>query len=972
MSSLSIIAASTLDSAWSEHLGPWLHQAGAKAWQSLLPTAIVTPTHAQAVQLRRRIDAQAMPLFNVRFWSVEELWLRMADALQMGTIVSAPADVTLMARAAAEQLAAESPEDASLGTLSQVPAPLLATLRVLESGGWGAAQIEGEAYRAVANKLRSLLDSGGADTLQNRLFEMERKAGGEPIFESLLFVGFDAASFPVWPLLKASAQLSRDTLVITSVNGPRAEDLDLTWLGSWENLGGQVVGDGDGSISPLAPLAEQFDYPEVSAGSLSDAPVEFSFSRDDAAQAAAIARVVVEKLNAGITPIAVVVPEAGPLAREISLLLSVHAIAHYSSVVPMVTSPEQRAWSALFSVIAAPDALTLANLCSVHSLPEVVSGAHSETVRAALLRACDDLLLPCLSAVGTILATSPRDQDRAACKVVTEWPSFPVNAPISVFVRMVGDHAEKLGMGSLNRRLTSLARRLDRLADIRVSRDAFCEWARAVTSEPNSAAPAESAHPLARVQIIKLREAILTRWGHVILAGQNEGISPSPVRQNGLFSEESIERLNAQVRTLNRRSTEQGLAGVGQLVVRPGKSLCLSPLSRRSLEMRDYLRLFGATDSLTLACSERDPLQPGSPLQPGPILSRVYQLVRGQALTLDHAGKQVLAPVLRMPLPEVTEDLSAVSRAFLCRRDPTTPSGIYDFCLGGPSDRKVRLSASEWGRVARTPAIQWLRSYVGVSLQRRTESSPWGRALGIWVHAWVQDAGGRGFVPNPGAQWVPKTVAAAKAFREKVEAANGGSVPTWWSCLWGQSLAKARLLAQSLTAIQHPWAAVEYPLPFTEVSLAGRQVLPIGGRTDLIFSDRMPVGRDDFSDANLLVVDLKTGSDKPLSIARMEQGIGVQLGLYGLRTRAAGAAHTGLCILRPGDPAEEQVNGDEAASLTALWSTLATMLEHGAFGQLEAVRDEYSHTPELPLATLAVDQRILLSRRENLVRLSFA
>lgn len=972
MTSLNLVSAATLDSAWADHVGPWLQQAAAKAWQSHLPTAIITPTHAQAVQVRRRIDAEALPLFNVRFWSVEELWRHLASALGIGTIVATPADVTLLARAAAEQLAVQLPEDASLKTLSQVPAPLLETLRVLESGGWGASEVEGEAFRKVAKQLRALLASAGADTLQNRLFEMERKAGGSLVFESLLFVGFDAASFPVWPLLKASAQMAKDVLVLTSINGPRAEDLELTWMGSWENLGGQVVGDGDGKTRTLAPLAEAFDLPEVAPGSLSDLPVEFSFSRDDAAQAAAIARLVVEKLNAGIAPIAVVVPETGPLAREISLLFSAHGIAHYSSIAPMVAFPEERAWNALFSVVAVPDAITLANLCNVHPLPEVVSGGNSETVRAALLRACDDLLLPSLTAIGVILSASPKDQDRAACKVVTEWPLFPEHAPLSTYVQLVGDHAQKIGMGSLKNRLTTLVRRLDKLSEVVVSRAAFCEWARAVTSEPRSAAPAESAHPLARVHIIKLREAILTQWGHVILAGQNEGISPTPVRQNGLFSEESIERLNEQVRILNRRSTEQGHAGEGHLVVRPGYSLCLSPLSRRSLEMRDYLRLFGVTDGLTLACSQRDPLQPGSPLQPGPILSRVYQLVRGQSLTLEHAGQQTLAPVLRMPHPEVADDLSAVSHAFLSRRDPTQPSGVYDFCLGGPSDRKVRLSASEWGRVARTPAIQWLRSYVGVSLQRRTESSPWGRALGIWVHSWVQDAGGRGFVPNPGKQWIPKTVEAAKTFRAKVEAANGGSVPTWWSCLWGQSLAKARLLAHSLTAIEHPFVAVEYPLPFTEVSLAGRQVLPIGGRTDLIFSDRRPVSRDDFSDANLLVVDLKTGSDKPLSIARMEQGIGIQLGLYGLRTRAAGAANTGLCLLKPGDPAEEQVNGDEAASLASLWSTLATMLEKGAFGQLEAVRDEYSHTPELPLATLGVDPRILLSRRENLVRLSFA
>lgn len=968
MPSLTLVTAASFGAAWNEHLGPWFAETGARAWKSQLPSAIVAPNHASAMQLRRLMQDMGVPIFNVRLWSVDDLGKYLAEKLSIGPAIIEPVDLTLLARSVAESLHNEYPSDQAIETLARVPAPLIEVLNTLESGGWDLSQLEGSAFRKVAARLKDALSAAGMATQAQRRFELEAKSRGRaPLIESLLLAGFDASHFALWPVLKASVTLCKQAMVVTSLMGPRAEDFEMTWMGSWEQLGAEVVGDGDPEVPPLTALAEAYDEPTVAGGSFPDAHVQFGFSRDDASQAQAIARRVVESLEQGQKPVCVLVPEEGPLAREVSLILSSHEIAHYCSIAPVIVAEEERAWHALLDAINTPDAVHLARLCACHAFPKQMTEATPGQLSQAILRTVDDLLLQALPAVGAALSKSPRDLDRPAAQVVNSWPTLPLTAPLSKLIEETGNLAERVGLSGLSVRLRLASVRLGNLVTMIISRDSFCEWARAVLSDPRNAAPAASANPLAPVQILRAREAVLSRWSHVVMAGQNEGISPAPIRQGGLFSEEAIEQLNAQVRVLNRSATDRGDSGEGHVCVQDGKALCLSALSRRNLEMRDLLRVIACTDRLTLMASLRDPA--GSQLQPGPIIARIHYLVRGESLGFEKAARQSRAEVLRVPaLEPIPAAAEQVLRAFAARRDPAGTPGIYDFSMDGAATPHVRITASQWARVMSTPAIQWLRSYVGVGITRRTEGSPWGRATGVWVHGWLQSAGGTGFGDNPKGAWVERTVSAASAFRTAVESL--GPVPAWWSCLWHQSLSKASALARSLTDVRLAYVGTEHSLNLVPVTTQSGRPLPVGGRVDLMFSDRRPSPGGDLSGATVLVVDIKTGNDKPLTPKRMAAGEGIQLGIYGLRTRLAHASSTDLCTLKAGDPVSSQMNAAECEDLSHLWDGLSFMLEKGAFGQLETVRDEFGYAPELPLATLPIPTGILTQRRENLLRLS--
>lgn len=972
MQRLQILSCATVDEVWPTHLMPWIRRAGAVAWKSRLPTVVVTPTRAHAVQLLRRLSAEAVALFNVRFWSVSELAQYLATRWNVGELLN-DADLRMLARCAAERAALVSPDDVSIRTLTLAPEPLLEIVRILEAGGWGASEIEGSSFRRVAEGLSALLATSSLRTAGQRMFEIERAAGADCVIESLAVVGFDAAHFAFLPLVKASIRSARSALAVIPEIGERAESHDMAWAGTLEALGGEMLPFGDSTCLPLHSLAASFDQRDAAAGFASSLPVDFFSTRDDGSQAHAIARHAAALAEKSEGVVAVVAPQNGPLAREVSLVLAAAQIPHYCSLSPVSTAAEGRAWTALLDLLREPKVERMVVFAALHALPSTACACGQDELVDALRRAADILLLSKLSAVGHMLAGEEGATSKAVGRFLLQWPQIPERATLEVFTAQVVNVSDNIGLGNLGRRMERALASLAELATTEVSREVFCDWARASVMDPCHAPPADSAHPAARIHVLRLHEAVGTAWAHVIFAGQNEGVFPSPVR-HGLFSEEVLAQLNQQVHVLNESATAEGYAGEGQLVVRDGKSLCLGPLSRRAIEVRDFLRVLSAARGASFYVSLRDPVRPGALLQPGSFVSRIHFLVRGVPLSVESAARLRHGATLTLPV-ETDCEADHAREAFVARRDTASPSGPYDFCLDRPAGFPVRIGASEWSRALSTPALQWMKSYIGVSASRRRTEMPWTLALGVWVHDWLKPHGRNGvFVPNPGKGWTAMAEEAAGAFRTRATVAVGGStaaLPLWWISLWGQALDKTRLLADSLSAVQHPYVAGELAVSHQRIAVPGAPELPVGGRLDLVFSDRNLAGSQDFGGANLLVVDHKTGADKPLSLARMSEGEGIQIGLYGLRVLQGNAASAGLCILKPGEAVTAQVSAADAAKLETIWSTIAAMLSTGAFGQIEAVRNEHGAGAQFPLATLAVPAAVLEARRRNLARLTW-
>lgn len=966
-SSRNLIACGSIDEAWSEYLLPWFRSAGGTAWRSPFPTAVVTPSRAHAVQLIRRLSQEKVALFNVRFWSPGDLWRHLAAALHVGVTIAEDEDLRLIARSAAARVAKQFPDDVSVRTLAKAPDPLLELLRILEAGGWGTEEVEGESFRLVAQSMRSVLKDAEAETLSRRYFEME---GSTPTvaFESLAVVGFDAAHFAEYPLLKAAVRHANSSLVVVPNSTSRAETLDLIWAGSWEALCGEVILCEEAAAGPMAQVCAAFDDGAAKAGACSTSPISFAWTRDDVMQSQAIAREVARLVAAGAEHLAVIVPTVGPLSREISLNLAEAKLPHYCSLSPVTMAADERAWTALLDLLADPTIARMRAFIALYPIPKAMCACGHDELNSALTKAAEEWLLSNIGALGTLLADDRPD----VSQFLLSWPKLPEDAEVSKFAEQVIALGDRLEMPMLGARLRVAIARLGRLAAITTAGDAFCEWARSAVTDPRHAPPDDSAHPAAKIHVLRLHEAVGNEWDHVIFAGQNEGIFPAPERQSGVFSEETLDRLNAQVKVLNGEATEAGYAGDGQTVIRPGKSLCLGPAARRSLDVRNFLRVLNSCDRATMFLSQRDLIRPGAPLQPGAFLTRVYFLVGGSHLTAEMGSQMPYAlPLVAEVAPE--PDAAATGLAYAARRDASQPSGIFDYCLAESPSWAIKMSASAWARAVRSPAIQWMNAFVGVSCQRPQEDATWNKPLGIWVHGWLGGVTGKGFVENPGKEWEMRTTTVAEAFLSKAIRAQqsaGETLPLWWRNLWNQAFARALSFARSLSTVQLQWVASELSLKSKSFAPQPGLALPCGGRLDMVFSDRKPPTDDDFDGAKLLLLDFKTGADKPLSPDRMQRGEGVQLGLYGIRAALAGAAETDICLLKPGDEIRAQMTAKQAEELREIWTLFAKMLTSGRFGQGEPVRSDYGISAKFPLATLCVDQEVMDARRQRLL-LSF-
>jgi hypothetical protein len=146
------------------------------------------------------------------------------------------------------------------------------------------------------------------------------------------------------------------------------------------------------------------------------------------------------------------------------------------------------------------------------------------------------------------------------------------------------------------------------------------------------------------------------------------------------------------------------------------------------------------------------------------------------------------------------------------------------------------------------------------------------------------------------------------------------------------------------------WKLEEVALPFDE------DALHVKGRVDLLLTTGDSI-------ENAWLVDYKTGNRRALSTKELATGSGVQLALYALALRAAGAREVGLSLLTSdGELDAPQLSVVDLDTLDGLWRGLVRMQNSGIFGLRGALRPEYGVRSDFPLATLAIDEEILAEK----------
>ncbi len=1001
---MQIHSAATFAPAWDKVFLEWLLQASTHSWRSPAPTLIVVPFRSDAYWLKTRLLEAGQHALGIQFVTPAELRGQLFAQLNAHQNVPLREHLQLLLAAAAETVAeipGQNPDTlAASHAVAGAPDHLLHAIDQLSAGGWEFTDAGPAALRPIVQEFQRLMKRCGFELMH----DADRQLPGQipeskPLFANLFIAGFSGANWPLWPLLSAAVAASGDATVCLLEPRAEAEDLDATWMGSWEERFGAAhpIPAGDG---PESPFCETLRLPEtpVQIEQRQRQPVssiEFLVGQNALEQARAIVTKTLQFLgDKSCVRLGILLPAGGALAREVALLLGKHSVPHNDGLAHFAPGPfEAPAWTAWLALQDSPRIEILLRFLHTHPCLELFDGLTVDTLENSLRRAFSDLLIDDLSLLAQWLGH--RRSNPVSLRVaegLRRFPFLPESARFEEFLSQSLTIFQQLGWGPRGSELERLSRSWSEGMDVAISRRAYLRWLEQVLLSFRTLREASGNHPYSRVQLLPYTQSETQPWSHLILGGLNEGAWPQPFDDGGYIGEEEIETLNGRIRRLNKKALLQGVQGEGHSTVEPGKTLCLGPSQKRDLSLRQLLNtLESTTQGIAVCASLFEEAQPDRRLNPSEYFTRLYFCARGKALSHTamsalgrETGRWLESSGLwrNVDAPTPSDAVRQTRIAFDARRDGSLPFGQYEFGLREKTAHPIRLSATEWERALSAPATTWMKKMLGVT--RRVsgiENDPWSQATGQWTHRWLGAISGtkepNAFVPLPSsAEILRRTRAQAEHFRASVHELLAGAerseLPDWWVSGWRQALSIAHSLADALGALDGPYhLATEWSVPPGEIELGAGSTLHIHGRIDLLLGGSEP-GANGLPNAPW-IVDYKTGrkttlapktktpEERALRLARkFASGDSLQLALYALALRQLGATSLGVSLLTLNLPLDTpQLSLDDINSQQSLWLGLLQLQETGVFGMHGPLRDEFAFGGDYPLATLAIDPAVL-------------
>lgn len=954
---------------------PWLKAVALSAARTPLATAVLVPLRADAYHLKALALTAELGLCGVHFLTPGELRDRLSRHLGHGPRVPLREHSRLLLATAAERVAERAGEGAD--AIAAAPDQLLKAIDLIGGGGWSFAEAGPQRLRPIVAEFERLLKGAGFSTVHDTDRALLAAAQtARPLFAELLVTGFNALHWPHWPLLESAVRLAESATVCLTDPRPEAEDLDAAWVGTWEET--------FGAAQPVAadipsPLADVLRLPESATEraqreAVPAREVAFLVGHDTAEQARAVVAQALQFLaDFACGRLGVLFPAAGALSRRVAVLFAELDVPHHDGLAHQSPGPlEDAAWTAWLALQESPRLPALVRFLQAHADHDF-AGLGAARAADELQRVYQELLLDDLAVLATYLGRhSRRHHAPALAAALNALPLLPERAPLAEMIERTGTIFHQLGWTPRAEELQRLAADWRNALKLAVSRRAWLRWLGETLVSWRAERAPEGAHPYSRLHLLPYAQAESQAWTHLIAAGLNEGQWPPTLEDAGFLGEEEIDALNRRLRALNVRAAAQGRQGEGHIAVQPGKAFCLGPAQRRALAARQfYNTLESATVAVAVSAQLHDEAAPGRQFNPGEFFTRLYFCARGRAVAQDtmtalHSATArwlAVSGLWKADAPDLA-DAQPTRRAYVARRTAGQPFGEYEFALIRPPQPPLRLAAKRWEDALASPAEVWLGAVLGVGASGGDDETPWALAQGTWVHDWLRalvgSAAPQAFAPLPApAELHARVRAAATAFRDRVNAAlaaHGRTLPDWWASAWEQALGIAAPLAASVAQVAgRTHAAAEWKFDDTAIPLAGG-ALHIRGRIDLLLTTAASL-------EDSWLVDFKTGHRKPLRTKDLATGDGVQLALYALALREAGARAVGLSLLTPGAPLDApQLTLADIGSLDALWRGLLQMQETGVFGMRGALREEYGFRRDYPLATLAIDEEILAEK----------
>src|SRR2546430_1835113 len=975
------------EAAWKNVVRHWLERIATRTLQAKKPAAVVTASRSQAYFFRSRVLAEGKSLLAVKFLSppqLRELLLRGG-----GQRVPLREHLRLILAVTAEEFASKSTDDKTVLVAKSIARDADRFLRALDelrAAGWAFDEIESPALREIAARFEQRVHECGFTFVHDA--DRAARAHTQPLFSNLLLFGFNAAHWPLWPLLHAATLRADEATVVLSDPRDEARDPDETWVGTWEEIFGpaEVIPGTDGEST--ASSVESLLVPVSN--------VHFVIGRDTTQQARAIVALAAKFLaDPHCERLGILFSGPGALPRLVATFLESAGIAHNDGIAHLAPSAfDDDAWRAWLELQQAPRLKSLFQFLRA-SDAEIFDGLFATAnpsdgrsilqVEETLRRAYNEVLIDDIELLRDYCGKSTVLRDgKAVAAGLEKIQLLPANGSLTEFLSQTRKIFSQLGWKEHWSEVDRLSRNWSGQLSAAFSRSAYLRWLREVLGAPSLQRDDFGAHPYARVHLLPYGEAQAQPWSHLIFAGLNDELWPSLDDELGFVREEQIDDLNRQNKTLNRRASKRGRQGEGHWSVREGKTLLLGANERRQIRRRQLLNLVeSVTGGIGASANLYSAAQPGRIANPSEFFSWLYFTARGRGVsqqTLQMLEQQTRGWLKDWsPVDAQKVDSISVGRtryAFDARRQERA-AGEYEFALKSAPEEPAELRVTQWEQALRWSALIWMEIFLGVESSDEN-SDAWPVATGQWVHRWlansVRDEDENAFVDVGRAGEIRSRIAShAQAFQNEINALCASRekvVPDWWTSGWTNALYIADGLAAKVSGL-NDWSemAVEWSLGTpAEILLGENETLRVRGRIDLILarrkSEKSKLGYDD-----LWVVDYKTGRQRGFNLKELRrkdtpehkflrqlvEGRGVQLALYALAVHSLGAKDCRLTLLSPAEELKSQFELRHVLAQTEFWRELHRMQETGGFGMVGPVQSDFGFVRKYPLATLSID-----------------